>query len=30
MLTIEKTEKLGIKSKRLSAGWDQPYLFKVP
>jgi predicted transposase YbfD/YdcC len=27
--TIEKTEKLEIKSKRLSAGWHQPYLFKV-
>lgn len=29
MLKNEKTKKLGIKNKRLSAGWDEPYLFKV-
>lgn len=29
MLKNEKTKKLGIKNKRLSAGWDEGYLFKV-
>jgi len=29
MLTYEKTQKLGIKNKRLSANWDNEYLFKV-
>ncbi len=29
MLKNEKTKKLGIKNKRLSAGWDEAYLFKV-
>ena len=29
MLKNEKTKKLGIKNRRLSAGWDEPYLFKV-
>jgi hypothetical protein len=29
MLKNGKTKKLGIKNKRLSAGWDEPYLFKV-
>lgn len=29
MLKNEKTKKLGIKNKRLSAGWDDAYLFKV-
>lgn len=29
MLKNEATEKLGIKNKRLSAGRDEPYLFKV-
>ena len=29
MLKNEKTKKLGIKNRRLSAGWGEPYLFKV-
>jgi len=29
MLTYEKTQKLGMNNKRLSANWDDEYLFKV-
>lgn len=29
MLTNEKTKTLGIKNKRLSVGWHDPYLVKV-
>ena len=29
VLKNEKIKKLGIKNQRLSAGWDEPYLFKV-
>ena len=29
MLKNEKKRKLGIKNKRLPAGWNEPYLFEV-
>jgi len=29
MLKNEKTKMLGIKNKRLSAGWDEPDLFRA-
>jgi len=29
LLKNEKTAKIGIKSKRLKAGWDEKYMMKV-
>jgi len=29
LLTNEKSAKLGVKNKRLSASWDEDYLLKV-
>jgi len=29
MLRNEKTEKVGVKNKRLTAGWDDDYLEQV-
>ncbi|PYP83666.1 MAG: ISAs1 family transposase, partial [Blastocatellia bacterium AA13] len=29
LLKHDKTEKVGVKSKRLNAGWNESYLMKV-